>query len=68
MESLKEACRKRKDNFYKSLPKDTRILTAHEKCNLEYKFSDRIRNYFQWSGMMEQSNAQGGHTLQYLLI
>ena len=43
VESLKEASRKRKDNFYNRLSKDTSTLTAHEKCNLEYKSSEHIR-------------------------
>ena len=60
LESLKEASRKRKDNFYNTLSKDTSTLTAHEKCNLECKFSDHIRRHLkryaasanegQWSG------------------
>ena len=46
-ESLKEASRKCKDNFYIGLSKDTSTLTAHEKCNLEYKSSDHIRRYLK---------------------
>ena len=37
VESLKEAGRKRKENFYNRLSKDTSTLSAHEMCNLEYK-------------------------------
>ena len=37
---LKEASKKCKDNFYNRLSKDTSTLTAHEKCNFEYKSSD----------------------------
>ena len=73
-ESLKEASRKRKGNVYNGLLKDTDTLTAHEKCNLEYKSSDHIRSHLKQShlpmkvsGAVEQSNTQGGHTLQYLL-
>ena len=60
VESLKEASRKHKDNFYNGLLKDTATLTTHEECNLEYKSSDHIRrlltqsaasaNKSQWSG------------------
>ena len=60
VESLKKASRKRKENFYNRLSKDTGTLTAHEKCNLEYKSLDHIRRYLkrssasanegQWSG------------------
>ena len=60
VESLKEACRKHKDNFYNGLSKDATTLTAHEKCNLEYKYLDHIRRHLkqspasanegQWSG------------------
>ena len=60
VDSLKEASRKRKDNFYNRLSKDTSTLTAHEKCNLENKYLDHIRHHLkqsvasanegQWSG------------------
>ena len=52
VESLKEASRRRKDNFYKRLSKGTRTLTVHENCNLEYKSSDHITSSAyegQWS-------------------
>ena len=47
--SLKEVSRKRKDNFYNRLSKDSSTLTAHEKCNLEYKSSDHIRRHLKRS-------------------
>ena len=49
VESLKEASRKRKNNFYNRLPKDSSTLTTHEKCNLEYKSSDHIRSHLKRS-------------------
>ena len=45
VECLKEASRKREDNFYNGLSKDTSTLTAHEKRILEYKSSDHIRRH-----------------------
>ena len=45
--SLKEVSRKCKDNFYNRLSKDSSTLTAHEKCNLEYKSSDHIRRHLK---------------------
>ena len=60
VESLKEAGRKYKDNFFNGLVKNISTLTAREKCNLEYKSSDHIRRHLkrsatsaskgQWSG------------------
>ena len=64
VESLKEASRKRKDNFYNGLSNDTSTLTAHEKCDLDYKFSDHIRRHLTRSAASANEGQWSGETIK----
>ena len=64
VQSLKEASRKREDNFYNRLSKDTSTLTAHEKCDLDYKFSDHIRRHLKRSAASANEGQWSGETIK----
>ena len=64
VESLKEARKKRKDNFYNRLSKDTSTVTAHEKCNLKYKSSDHIRRHLMRSAASANEGRWSGGAIK----
>ena len=61
MNILKEASRKREDNFYNGLSKDTSTLTTHEK----YKSSDHIGRHLKQSAASANKDQWSGGAIKH---
>ena len=62
---FREANSKRKGIIYNGLSKDTNSLTAHKKCNLEYKSSDHIKRHSKRSAASANDSQWNGGAIKH---